>query len=127
MKRTLPCQPSEAQVQKAILAILQYDRNVVFASRTNSGLVVTKDTVIRLLPKGTSDIIGMLQGGYLLAVEVKRPKPHYRKPTSDQLKFLEMVSDNGGCAFVATSPEDTITRIKEWITIKEKADEQRQS
>lgn len=44
---------------------------------------------------GVSDIIGCLPDGTMLAVEVKMPG---KKPTQEQLDFLEMVASKGGFA-----------------------------
>lgn len=50
--------------------------------------------------RGTSDIIGLLPGGRLLAVEVKGPGD---KPNEDQLLFIDKVNEQGGLAFIAKS------------------------
>jgi len=54
------------------------------------------------LCKGSSDIIGIYKGR-MLAIEVKTENG---KTTKEQDKFLKLVKDNGGIAFVARSEED---------------------
>jgi len=53
--------------------------------------------------KGISDIIGVLNDGRFLAIEVKRPRG---KPTKAQQFFIDQVNEAGGLAFVARSLED---------------------
>ena len=60
--------------------------------------------------KGCPDIHGMLNGGCALYVEVKRPSG---KATPEQAEFLEKVTKNGGCAFVARSVDDCLNAIKQ--------------
>ncbi len=58
---------------------------------------------------GQPDIMGMLKGGRLLAVEVKRPSG---KVTPEQAEFLAKASTNGGCAFVARSIDDCYLHLQ---------------
>ncbi len=66
-------------------------------------------------PKGVSDILGILPGGRMFAIEVKRPgwsKPgpgakaftHHR----NQQGFLDAVNRSGGVGFFAQSVDDVI-------------------
>ena len=100
----------EKDIQKAILDYLIY-RNIT-AWRTNSGMSFRtyKDKVFvqRMAPKGTSDIIGILNDGRFLAIEVKRPG---KKATEEQQKFIDMINKKGGLAFVATSIDDVSEKI----------------
>lgn len=52
---------------------------------------------------GSSDILGILDDGRFLAIEVKRPG---KEPTEVQREFLENINKNGGLAFVAYSVDD---------------------
>lgn len=52
---------------------------------------------------GSSDLLGILPDGRFLAIEVKMPN---KKPTKEQVKFLNWIKEKGGVAFVASSPED---------------------
>jgi hypothetical protein len=55
-----------------------------------------------------SDILGMLKGGQLFAIECKtrtgRIMPH-------QQDFLDLITAGGGVAFVARSVEDVTIRL----------------
>lgn len=46
--------------------------------------------------KGISDIIGLTKDGKFLAIEVKAPK---KKPSQEQLDFIDRVNEKGGIAF----------------------------
>ncbi len=58
---------------------------------------------------GISDILGVLPGGRLLAIEVKTEKG---KLSPHQERFIQNVNDNGGLAFVARSFDDVVQRLK---------------
>jgi hypothetical protein len=60
---------------------------------------------------GTSDILGILPGGILLAIEVKT-KRRRKKVTLEQQMFIDDVNRRGGVAFVATSIADCIDELK---------------
>lgn len=61
--------PKEADVQRACLQLLAV--RGVWAWRTNAGAVKVGSRLVQLAPAGTPDILGVLPGGRLLAVEVK--------------------------------------------------------
>lgn len=52
---------------------------------------------------GSSDILGILDDGRFLAIEVKGPKG---EATLEQLQFLAEIGKRGGVGFVAHSIED---------------------
>lgn len=52
---------------------------------------------------GSSDIVGLRKDGRFIAIEVKVPG---KKPTADQIKFINSVQRFGGNAGVATSVEE---------------------
>lgn len=52
--------------------------------------------------KGVSDILGVLPGGRILAIELKS---RGKKPSQEQLDFIDNVNANGGKAFWADSLE----------------------
>lgn len=71
--------------------------------RNNTGAYKDSDRYIRYgLCVGSSDIIGIYKGRFL-ALEVKRKR---KKPTTEQINFLDVVKKNGGIAGVVTCPED---------------------
>lgn len=53
--------------------------------------------------KGISDIIGLTKEGKFLAIEVKMPK---KKPSKEQVDFIERVKYKNGIAFCANCLED---------------------
>lgn len=61
--------------------------------------------------KGQADITGILYG-YRLEIEVKVKKDSL-KP--EQRNFLEMILNNGGCAFEARCLDDVEQRISEFL------------
>lgn len=58
---------------------------------------------------GVSDILGVLKGGRIIAVEVKTGKGAL---TAKQRAFLENVQERGGLAICARSLEDVINELK---------------
>lgn len=59
--------------------------------------------------KGVSDILGVLPGGRILAIEVKTP---VGRVSPEQRIFIDMVNDDGGVAFVARSIADVEREFK---------------
>lgn len=60
--------------------------------------------------RGTSDILGILDGGKLLAIEVKTPKG---KLTPEQKLFLREIRLRGGISLVARSVADVELALKQ--------------
>ena len=62
---------------------------------------------------GSSDLVGIRKiDGLFIAIEAKMPG---KKPTTEQLLFIEAVLKNGGCAGVATNSEEARKIIlKNW-------------
>ncbi len=91
----------------ALLEVLRALRNhptVAWAERQNSGAFRTAEgQFVRFGWPGCSDVIGQLRDGRLLAVEVKGPTGNLRP---EQQKFLDLVNDAGGCAFLARNLAD---------------------
>lgn len=105
-----PWEPNEADVLASILQALPYYRNVSWFSRMNSGAYVVgegKDKrFIRYGFEGCPDILGMMKGGRMLCIEVKKPSGRLREA---QAAFISKVSSQGGVAFVARSVDDLRT------------------
>ena len=111
-------EPTEQEIQRAILDYLRQDRRVAFVGRFNRGTISssytnaqgrTSESYVRFNTiRGFPDIHGCLKGGRALYVEVKRPG---RKPTEDQADFLEQATKAGALAFVACSIDDVITAL----------------
>lgn len=99
--------PLEKDIQKAILDYLNLKG--IFCWKEHSGGLPV-DNGQRFIPiglRGKSDILGIIQGGRFLAIEVKRPKG---KVSVEQRLFLEKINEKGGIAFVATSVDDVIAQ-----------------
>jgi len=105
--------PLEANIQSLILEYLPKDGRVGMFWRQNTGGATlpgrggTKQFV-KFGTKGVSDILGVLEGGRALAIEVKRPG---RPPTDHQKNFMDAINAAGGLAFVATSVRDVTEHL----------------
>ena len=99
----------EKDIQKQILMLLKRHPKVQWVARFNSGTFVSGDRYISSNSQsGMSDILGMLKGGRLFAIECKsrtgKIMPH-------QQDFLDLINSGGGLAFVARSVEDVTIRL----------------
>ena len=94
---------SEQDIQNLIRLALS-ERGIL-NFRNNVGCL--KDATGRMvrygLYPGSSDIIGIMPDGRFLAIEVKKPG---KKPTPEQLNFIEAIRRHGGIAGVVHSPEE---------------------
>ena len=99
--------PREHEIQSVILEYLALMK--IKAWRQNTGATKIGDRYIRFGKKGISDILGILPSGKFLAVEVKREG---NKPTPEQQEFIDDINRNNGLAFVATSLEDVMAKIR---------------
>lgn len=72
------------------------------------------DTV-RFGKKGMSDLLGILEGGYFLAIEVKSAKG---KLTEEQENFLAMVNRFGGCGIVARSVAEATEHVDAFLAMR---------
>ena len=102
----------EKKIQKAILDYLAY--NKIKAWRNNSGMIFGRDTNgksygHRMGPAGSCDIIGILNDGRFLGIEVKRPG-HFL--TELQKEFIDEINSKKGVAFLACSIDDVIAGLK---------------
>lgn len=112
-------EPTEAQVQASVLALLNAHPLVDTAYRMNSGATKFKDDKGReryvkfhTLP-GAPDIMGWLRDGRVLGVECKRPS--WRGPSDErereQERTIEKIRSAGGVAFFARRPDDVIAHL----------------
>lgn len=108
-------EPSEAQILKAILALLHRHPKVATVARFNSGTFVKqygdKTHYIRAnTQRGMADIQGMLKGGRTYALEVKsktgKVMPH-------QAEYLKTVRDGGGIGEVVRSVDDVLKILEQ--------------
>lgn len=101
---------SESVLVAQVLQYLNYRGH--YAYRQNTGGARSSYTdkfgrtsfrFIRFGHPGISDIIGIASDGRFLAVECKHG---YKKPTEDQLRFINEIRKRGGIAIIAYSLSD---------------------
>jgi len=102
-------EPSEAEILRAILALLRHHPKVASHWRQNSGTFAerNRDGSTRYIrantARGMSDIMGVLKDGRTLAIEVKSRTGRMRP---GQEEFLQTIRQAGGVAGVCRSVED---------------------
>lgn len=107
-KRRAPARP-EGDLVRACLQLLRL--RGVFAWRVNSGAIKLDKRFVRFNSiNGISDIIGILPGGRILAVEAKVGR---NKTSEAQDAFLAEVRSRGGVAVVAYEVEDVEKALRE--------------
>jgi hypothetical protein len=104
---------SETEVQRAIMDYLKL--RGIFAFRVNNippSMMRDGKRVFRSFGgmRGVADIIGIMPGGRLLAIEVKSETG---RPSPDQVAFGEAINAAGGLWFVARGIEDV--QDKRWL------------
>ena len=97
-------QPTEHQVQTAILRYLAVSPRVAWAERMNTGAIKIpaangRDRFLRFGFPGCPDILGQMTDGRLL----KSPSG---RATEAQAAFLALVATHGGVAVLARSLDD---------------------
>ena len=109
----------ENQIQQEILYFLHLVPAVKFFWRNNTGAVKAqykgKSRFIRFGEAGLSDILGILNDGKFLAIEVKTAKG---KLTEKQEDFLNTVIRANGVGFIARSVKDVMNNLKRLGYIK---------
>jgi len=109
-------QPTEAQILKAVMALLKRHPKVAQCWRQNSGVFQerNRDGSIRRIrantQRGMSDIMGVLKDGRTLAIEVKSATGRMRP---GQEEFLATIRQAGGVAGVCRSVEDAQALLEE--------------
>jgi hypothetical protein len=109
-------QPTEAQILKAIMALLKRHPKVAQCWRQNSGTFQerNRDGSVRYIrantQRGMSDIMGVLKDGRTLAIEVKSATGRMRP---GQEEFLATIRQAGGVAGVCRSVEDAQALLEE--------------
>lgn len=99
----------ESEIQKQILDYCRLMGCLVFKVNNGGVYIKSRDCYMKSPMKGVSDIIGLTNKGRFLAIEVKMPK---KKPSIEQVDFIERVKAKGGIGLVAWSLEDIIKIIK---------------
>jgi hypothetical protein len=100
----------EGDILKACLQYLHY--RGIFCWRNNQGVIPTGRGTYRRFAglRGVSDILGVLDKGRFLAVEVKSLKG---KTSPEQTAFLARVTSLGGVACVVRSVEELEKDLQE--------------
>ena len=114
-----PTGDTEADVMRAVFALLSHHRRVAWFMRLNSGAVSDGDrytTFYRLylpgrpgISKGASDYLGQLTDGRLFLVEVKRPG--VTRGTIEQEMLIAACQAQGGVAGVCQSVDDVLALL----------------
>ena len=108
-------EPSEAEILRAILAMLRRHPKVALCWRQNSGTFQerNRDGTTRYIrantQRGMSDIMGALMDGRTLAIEVKSRTGRMRP---GQEEFLASIRAAGGVAGVCRSVEDAVALLE---------------
>ncbi len=99
----------EAAALLEVLKALRAHPLVAWAERQNSGAAKVGNRFIRFGWPGCPDVLGQLNDGRLLGVEVKA---HKGRISSEQVAFLERIRGAGGVAFVARDCRDVFDNLK---------------
>lgn len=106
MKKQKLRDPSEKEIQQAILTLLAYKK--IFHYRNNSGAFKTQTGhFYRFGTKGSPDIICVVGGRYV-GIEVKNARGRQNEA---QVAFQEALEQAGGKYILARSPEDIIKQL----------------
>ena len=98
----------EAAALVEVLKALNAHPAVSWCERMNSGAARIGARFVRFGFKGCPDVIGQLNDGRLLGVEVKGPTGRLRP---EQAFFLERVRESGGVAFMARDCRDVLREL----------------
>lgn len=106
----LPPTP-EAFTQKAILDYLRSRGYVCWRNNTGGRPWNDKFGKSRVMTfgfKGSGDILGLTKEGRFFTIEVKR---RGKKPTPEQIEFMDRILQSNGIAILAYSVDDVISRL----------------
>jgi hypothetical protein len=99
----------EAAALVEVLKAVRAHPLVAWAERQNSGAAKVGNRFIRFGWPGCPDVLGQLNDGRLLGVEVKAKTGRLRP---EQAVFLERIRCAGGVAFVAYDLRDVLRELK---------------
>jgi len=91
-----------------VLQALRHHPAVCWCERMNSGAARIGNRFVKFGFTGCPDVLGQLNDGRLLGVEVKAPKGKLR---TEQAFMLERIAGAGGVAFVARDCRDVFTAL----------------
>ena len=92
-----------------VLQALRTHNTVAWVRRQNTAAAKVGGRFVKFGWAGCTDLLGIMKDGRLLAVECKRPKGG--RLSTEQAHFIEMVSQFGGCAFVANGAIDVFNNL----------------
>ena len=98
----------EAAALVEVLKALKAHPAVVWCERMNTGAARIGARFVRFGFKGCPDVLGQLNDGRLLGVEVKSPTGRLRP---EQAFFLERIRGAGGVAFMARDCRDVMREL----------------
>lgn len=104
----------EADIQRAIIDILEYSGWVVVKVNNVGIYKKATDSYIPPRQKGISDLLCCAPNGRFVAIEVKKPG---NKPTEHQSEFLERVRATGGVGLVIDNPDTAIKLVQEVVKV----------
>lgn len=99
----------EAAALVEVLKALKSHPAVAWCERMNSGAALIGARFVRFGFKGCPDVLGQMNDGRLLGVEVKA---HAGRLRPEQAVFLERIRGAGGVAFVARDCRDVLQALK---------------
>lgn len=100
--------PKSAALAEALMALKAHPA-VVWCERMNTGAARVGNRFIRFGFTGCPDVLGQLNDGRLLGVEVKASKGKLRP---EQAVMLERIAGAGGVAFVARDCRDVFRELQ---------------
>ena len=106
--RSASGKPLERDVLRAVLDALRLHPRVAWFCRMQSGTFVDGDRYIKVGYRGLPDVVFMLKGGTMGAVECKSETG---RVTSEQQATLDLIARHGGIAFVARSADDVAKHL----------------
>jgi len=98
----------EAAALVEVLQALRAHPAVSWCERMNTGAARIGNRFVKFGFTGCPDVLGQLNDGRLLGVEVKAPKGKLR---TEQAFMLERIAGAGGVAFVARDCRDVFTAL----------------
>lgn len=114
-RKRKPARALEAEVLTAVLKYLQ--SRGIFHWRQNTGGAVYAGRRVSFSIPGMADVVGILPGGFFLAVECKRPGRDATSPRrkAKQERFAERVRSAGGVYLRASSVDDVRPVVEAFI------------
>jgi hypothetical protein len=113
----------EGRVKIQIAKILQFSelifkRKIVFWYNASTGIYDARKKIYRknnspYAMTGVSDILGVIEGGIFLAIEVKAKRG---RTTPAQREYLAKINEMGGIAMIANDPSQFVIDLKKRIS-----------